>query len=240
MFSQMARHAFAGPVSSFDRELHRSQPVRLGSDTGTSRYLVGLSVRQGAPTGITILQKFKTPSPCGRRSVATYTCRYLRRWLPPHTAYPILISELETILAGLSGECNLVVEAGTGIKPVVALFRRHRLPARIRPVEVKVSAEDGFVSNTWKVGKGSLIETARQVLQEDRMTFDERMPQEVLATTPPVRTIYQALLNYPFEQAPAANEAFAARDGDYDDLVLAVALACWYGECNQRELWISF
>jgi hypothetical protein len=66
------------------------------------------------------------------------------------------------------------------------------------------------------------------------MTFDERMPSGVMATTPPVRTVYQALLTYPFERAPAANEAFAARDGDYDDLVLAVALACRYGERCQR------
>jgi hypothetical protein len=30
------------------------------------------------------------------------------------------------------------------------------------------------------------------------------------------------------------NEAFASRDGEYDDMVLAVALACWYGESSLR------
>ena len=146
---------------------------------------------------------------------------------------------MAAMLTGPLADCNLVVEAGTSIKPVVAMLRKYRLPAMIRPVEVKSGAEDAYVGDAWKVGKGSLIETTRQVLQEDRMTFDERMPREVMATTPPVRAVYQALLTYPFERAPAANEAFASRDGDYDDLVLAVALACWYGECCQRTFWVS-
>jgi hypothetical protein len=236
MFSDLARRALAAPPSSFDLALRQSPARRSAPDA--SCYLVGLSVSQGAPTGIAVLEKFKSPDQRGRRSVATYACRYLRRWLPPATAYPILVSELAAMLTGPLVDCNLVVEAGTSIKPVVAMLRKYRLPAMIRPVEVKSSAEDAYVGDAWKVGKGSLIETTRQVLQEDRMTFDERMPREVMATTPPVRTVYQALLTYPFERAPAANEAFASRAGDYDDLVLAVALACWYGERCQRTFWV--
>jgi hypothetical protein len=165
-------------------------------------------------------------------------CRYLRRWLPPETAYPVLLSELDVILSAPLANSDLIVEAGTSIKPVVAMLRKHHLPATIRPVEVKVSAEDTYVGAAWKVGKGSLIETTRQVLQEERMTFYEQMPQEVMATTPSVRTVYHALLTYPFDRAPAANEAFAAREGEYDDLVLAVALACWFGEHCRQRLWI--
>lgn len=133
---------------------------------------------------------------------------------------------------------DLIVEAGPSIRPVVAMLRKHRLRAHIHPVEVKVSAEDTYVGDAWRVGKGSLIETTRQVLQEERMTFDEQMPLEVMASTPSVRTIYQALLTYPFERAPSANEAFAAREGEYDDLVLAATLACWYGEHCRKEFWI--
>jgi hypothetical protein len=201
-------------------------------------FLIGLSVSQGAPSGIAILERFKPPPSPGRRRSATYVCRYLRRWLPPETAYPILLSELEMMLDGPLAQSDLVVEVGSSIKPVAAMLRKHRLPARIRPVEVKVSAEDDYVVDAWKVGKGSLIETARQVLQEGRMTFDELMPMEVLATTPSVRTVYQALVTYPFEHVPVANEAFAAREGEYDDLVLAVALACWFGEHCKKTFWM--
>jgi hypothetical protein len=116
--------------------------------------------------------------------------------------------------------------------------RKNRLPALIRPVKAKTSAEDGYVGDAWRVGKGSLIETTRQVLQEELMSFDEQMPPEVMATTPSVRTIYQALLTYPFDRAPAANEASASRAGEYDDLVFAVSLACWFGGHGRRTFWV--
>jgi hypothetical protein len=208
------------------------------SSSSEGAFLIGLSVSQGAPTGIAILERFKPPASPGQRRLATYVCRYVRRWLPPETAYPILLSELEMMLDGPLAKSDLIVEAGSSIKPVVAMLRKHRLAARIRPVEVRVSAEDDYVVDAWKVGKGSLIETTRQVLQQGRMTFDELMPAEVMATTPSVRTIYQALVTYPFERVPAANEAFAAREGEYVDLVSAVALACWFGEHCKKTFWM--
>jgi hypothetical protein len=220
-----------------DLEL-RAQPMRCSSSDEAASVLVGLSVRQGAPTGIAVLEKTKVRIEGERGRIPYYRCRYLRRFLSD-TSYPALLDDLHSIL-GVFNHPNLVVEAGTGIRSVAAMFRKARLPARIQPVEVKVTAEDGHVGDLWRVGKGTLIETSRQVLQERRVTFDERMPPEVLRTTPPVRTVYHALLTYPFESSPAANDAFASRDGEYDDLVLAMALACWYGERCQREFWIRF
>jgi hypothetical protein len=235
MLSDMARRARWLMQSQLDLDL---QQQRQASSSSEGSFLLGLSVRQGAPTGIALLERFKPPPSPGQRRLATYVCRYLRRWLPPETAYPVLLAELQVMLSGPLAQSDLIVEAGSSIKPVVAMLRKHRLPARIRPVEVRVSAEDDYVVDAWKVGKGSLIETTRQVLQEERMTFDERMPVEVLATTPSVRTVYQALVTYPFERVPVANEAFAAREGEYDDLVLAVALACWFGEHCKKTFWM--
>ena len=59
-----------------------------------------------------------------------------------------------------------------------------------------------------------------------------------METTPSAQTIYQALLTYPYNKTPAANDAFAFRDGAVVDLILAVALACWFGERCRRELWM--
>jgi hypothetical protein len=236
MFSAMARRALRLTPSPFDRDLMQQQAQRDSSQERA--FLIGLSVSQGAPCGVAVLERFKPPAASEQRRLATYVCRYLRRWLPPATAYPVLLSELAVMLQGPLEWSDLIVEAGPSIRPVVAMLRKHRLRASIRPVEVKVSAEDTYVGDAWRVGKGSLIETTRQVLQEERMTFDEQMPAEVMASTPSVRTIYQALLTYPFEPAPSANEAFAVREGEYDDLVLAVTLACWYGEHCRKTFWI--
>jgi hypothetical protein len=240
MFSHLARQAMAAPTSSFDRELRQPKPERFTAEGNVPCYLIGLSVRQGAPTGIAVLQKTKVRDHETGRRTATYACRYLRRCIGPETAYPVLITRLEEMLQGTLARSPLVVEAGPSLKAVTAMFYKNRIAASIKPVDVRTIAEDTCVDGVWKVGKGSLIETTRQVLQEERMTFDDRMPPEVLATTPPVRTIYQALLHYPYEETSTVNEAFASREGDYDDLVLAVALACWYGECCQREFWIRF
>lgn len=236
MFSEMARRAMRFTPSQLEFDLMQQRAQRVSAEKRV--FLIGLSVSQGAPCGVAVLERFKPPAVPGERRVATYVCRYMRRWLPPATAYPVLISELAVMLQGPLERSDLIVEAGPSIRPVVTMLRKHRLRASIHPVEVKVIAEDTYVGDAWRVGKGSLIETTRQVLQEERMTFDEQMPLEVMASTPSVRTIYQALLTYPFERAPSANEAFAAREGEYDDLVLAVTLACWYGEHCRKTITI--
>jgi len=218
-------------LSPLDRDFLRQQ-----SEQASERdFLVGLSVGQGSQTsGVAVLERLLPSRPGGSRS---YACRYLRRWLPPATAYPALVSDLTDMLSGapLAGG-DLVVEAGPSIKAVLALLRKNRLPARIQPVEVKASAEDDYVEGLWRITKASVIETTRQVLQEDRLVFDERIAPEVMATTPSAQTIYQALLTYPYNKTPASNDAFASREGAYDDLILAVALACWFGERCRRTI----
>ena len=170
MLSHLARLALHEQISALERGR------RLRSTQASQRdFLVGLSVGQGLqPSGVAVLERLPPSRPGGSRS---YACRYLRRWLPPDTAYPSLVANLTDMLSSpaLSGS-DLVVEAGPGIKAVMAFFRKHRLPARLRPVELKASAEDGHVEGIWKIAKASVIETTRQVLQEDRLVFDDRMP----------------------------------------------------------------
>src|SRR5262249_32681314 len=139
-------------------------------------FLLGLSVGQGGqPTGIAILEKLKVPP-----GPATYRCRYLHRLLPPDTAYPNLLAFSTKMVADPKlAKCNLIVEAGQSIHAVLRMLKKNRLKAFIRGVEVKASGAEGLSDGTWKVTKGTLIESARQVLQEQRLVFDDRMPREV-------------------------------------------------------------
>jgi hypothetical protein len=224
-------------LSPLDADFLRWQAEAPSPQASRRDFLVGLSVGQGSqPSAVAVLERLPPPCPGGSRS---YACRYLRRWLPPGTAYPALVSDLTDMLSGtpLTG-AELVVEAGPSIKAVLALLRKNRLSARVQPVEVKASAEDDYVEGLWRITKASVIETTRQVLQEDRLVFDERMAPEAMATTPSAQTIYHALLAYPYNKTPAANDAFASREGAYDDLILAVTLACWFGEHCRRTFWI--
>ena len=236
MFSYLANWARSWTLTPLDLDAMRRQAEQAAATAESRCFNVGLSMGQGAqPTGIAVLEKYTLPGGGAVRQYPTYVCRYLRRWLPPATAYPALAADLKTMFATLPG-ANLVVESGASIKASMNFLRRQGLGASLKPVEVKVSAPDALIEGAWRVGKGTLIETTRQVLQEQRLVFDDQMPPEVRASTPSVQTVYHALLTYPFNQAAAANEAFAARDGEYDDLVLAVTLACWFGERCQRRL----
>jgi hypothetical protein len=239
LFSYLARRALSAPISSFDRDLLLQQVDQTSEQPPKPEFLVGLSVGQGRqPTGIAVLERHPRSRPGESRN---YTCRYMRRLLPPATAYPILVKTLTTMFCGtqLTGQ-DLIVEAGPGIRAVVAYLRKQRLKTGIQPVELKASAEDAFVDGLWRVTKASVIETTRLAIQEGRLVFDDQMPPKVIATTPSAQTIYQALLNYPFNKTPAANDAFASREGADDDLILAVALACWYGESCRREFWMRW
>jgi hypothetical protein len=232
MFSHMARRSQGFPMTSLDRDMLCRKPEPPAPRDQPPVFLVGLSVGQGAqPTGVAVLERRKPRS----EVPATYACRHFRRWLFPATAYPVLVAHLNSILgdARLGGP-SLIVEAGPSTKAVLSILRQHRLPVKIYGVEVKTSADDRKVESLWKLGKGTLIETTRQVIQDRRLAFDDKMPQGVITTTPPAQTIYHALATYPYNEAAMANEAFASRDGEYDDLVLAVALACWCGEKCQR------
>jgi hypothetical protein len=230
-FSDMARWARRGPVSSLDRDMLYRKPEPPAPETRGPVFLVGLSVGQGAqPTGVAVLEQRKP-----RSGPATYACRHLRRWLFPGTAYPVLVAHLKAILgAPRLGDPALIFEAGSSTNAVLAILRENRLPVKTHAVEIRSSATDDKSNGSWKVAKATVIETTRKVIQGKRLIFDDRMPQAVMATTPPAQTIYHALETYPYNEASMANEAFACRDGEYDDLVLAVALACWYGERCQR------
>ena len=236
MFSHIARRMLGAPLSSFDWEL-RQQLAAKPLAAPERDFLVGLSVGQGSqPSAVAVLERL--PPPCaGERH--SFACRYLRRWPPASTGYPTLVADLTAMLNGtvLAG-ANLVVEAGPSIRAVLALLWKHRLRARLRPVEVKASAEDTYVDGLWRVSKASLIETTRAILQEERLVFDEQMPPEVRASTPSAQTIYHALLTYPYNKTPVANDAFASREGADDDLILSVALACWFGERCWQTLWV--
>jgi hypothetical protein len=234
MFSRMARSSQGFPMSSLDRDMLYRKPEPPAHQEPAPTYLVGLSVGQGTqPTGMAVLERHKR----GSGAPATYTCRYLRRWLPPATAYTALLAHLRKMFGDppLAGG-YLIVEAGPSTKALLSFLRKNPLSAKIQAVEIKTSAEDRKVEGLWKVAKGTVIETTRQVSQEGRLVFDRQMSLEVTATTPPAQTVYHALATYPYNEATTVNDAFTSRDGEYDDLVLAVALACWYGENCQRTL----
>ena len=61
---------------------------------------------------------------------------------------------------------------------------------------------------------------------------------KVAPSLPEAATLVRELTTFQVKITPAANEVFGAwREGQHDDLVLAVAIAIWQAE-RQLEFWV--
>jgi hypothetical protein len=114
-------------------------------------------------------------------------------------------------------------ETGVG-KAAIEIFRAAGIRAWIRPVVITAGhattpTEDGG----WHVPKKELAHTLVSLLEGGRLLIPRAAAEAEM--------LRKELQNFRVKITKAANETFAAwREGDHDDLVLAVALAAWVGE----------
>jgi hypothetical protein len=77
-------------------------------------------------------------------------------------------------------------------------------------------------TNTYHVPKRDVVADTSQVLSSDRLEVAGRIP---------LRSIAMAeLKNFKSRPTKAGNEAYEAREGEHDDIVLAMAIGLWVGE----------
>jgi hypothetical protein len=75
----------------------------------------------------------------------------------------------------------------------------------------------------WWAPKRELVAQVQRLLQTGRLL--------IVPTLGQAETLKRELLHFQVRVSLAAHETFGAwREGQHDDLVLAVALACWLGE----------
>ncbi len=75
----------------------------------------------------------------------------------------------------------------------------------------------------WHVPKKLLVSTVQILLQSRRLEIAPKISEAAV--------LVKELQNFKVKVSVSANETFEAwREGDKDDLVLAVAMACWVGE----------
>ena len=137
---------------------------------------------------------------------------------------PVIIRGLECTLARppLLGKYMLLVDhTGCG-RPVVDQIRHRGLEC----LAVSLHGGDSVshVGSNYRVPKRDLAGAVQVTLQAQRLRL-----AEALALTP---ILTQELLNFRVKIDPAtAHDSYSAwREKDHDDLVLALALAVWWGE----------
>jgi hypothetical protein len=191
-----------------------------------SDYILGLDLGQSQDyTALAVLER---PAPPARREKPTYSLRYLVRF-PLGTPYTTIVPAVARLVsaAPLKGSPLVVDHTGVG-RALVDMLKRASTGGRIVPVTVTAGHavthnEDG----SFHVPKKELVTCLQLVLQGRRLKIARSLPH--------ADTLGEELQNFRVKVTAAANEVFGCwREGQHDDLVFAVVLACWWAEKYPR------
>jgi hypothetical protein len=154
-----------------------------------------------------------------------YDVPLLHRW-PLGTPYTTVADDLVRYFSEppLKGSVLVVDHTGVGA-PVLDLLRERRPSCALVPATITAGAavtRDAL--GGWHVAKLVLVSRLQVLLQKGLLRFAAGMPG--------TDALVKELKDYQVKVTQAGNETFNAREGATDDLVLALALACWYAEAT--------
>jgi hypothetical protein len=149
-------------------------------------------------------------------------------------SYPALIERLKELAGRLPDPVYLVVDV-TGVgRPILESIRRAKIEAS--PIHaITITGGDSVIHEglEYKVPKRDLVSTVALFLQNETLKIAKGLKD--------APTLERELRNFrakvSISTAPDTYEAW--RDGDHDDLVLAVAIGCWVGQkaCQSARMW---
>jgi hypothetical protein len=184
-----------------------------------TRYMLGLDLGPpGQPTALAAAEQH-WPGPD-----AHYHVRHLRRW-PPGTPYPQVVTDVVKMTSAppLCGARLAVDQTGVG-RPVAELLERAVGAYELTRVVVSSGYAAGWAEDGARlVPKRDLVGVLQVLLQARRLRVASQLPETAL--------LERELLAFRAKTPTAGAEvAEVWRERPYDDLVLAVAFACWLGE----------
>jgi hypothetical protein len=193
------------------------------------RYFVGLDLGQASDfTALAVLERSAGGSKgaaAQRRPV--YALRHLRRF-PLGTPYAEVVQEVRELLRTppLPGAVLVVDQTGVGQAVVTYLAEelRGQVTCSFCPVTLTTGHEVSIGDNGGMyVPKKELVSTLQVLFQLRRLQVARTLPDALL--------LVKELENFRVKVTMARTETFECwREGQHDDLVLAVALAAWVGE----------
>lgn len=183
------------------------------------RFYVGLDL--GQSQDYTALCVIEAVSSKGKEGAA-YHVRRLER--TRGESYPAIAEKVSAMMhsPALAGGVTLVIDQTGCGRPVFDMFQK----AHLKPIGVSIHGGDSVTrdGSTWRVPKRDLVGVLQVLLQTGRLKVASRLKLG------PV--LQSEMLNFKVKIDPAtAHDSYSAwREADHDDLVLSVALACWYAE----------
>lgn len=161
--------------------------------------------------------------------------RHLER-MPLGTSYPHVVARVQTLLNDerITGQCALAVD-GTGVgAPVVDLLRQARLGCEMVAVTISGGERESFIAGMWSVPKRDLISRVQVLLEQGEMRIARELRD--------AGALMRELMDVKMTVSGAGHMRLGADgSGEHDDLVIALALACWmanrkkYPEVHGRQ-----
>jgi len=189
-------------------------------------YFVGLDLgMRHDHTALNVVERSET---LGERDPVTYEhvkavalrLRHVER-IPLATEYVQVVRRVAEVMRrlGAEGPAHLIVDA-TGVgTPVVELLRRAGMGCRLWPVSITGGPAEGYGDGYYRVPKRDLIVGLQVRLQEGEL--------QIAAGLREGAALMRELGEMRVSTTGAGREKYGAKAGEHDDLVLAVALACW-------------
>jgi hypothetical protein len=191
-------------------------------------YFIGLDLGQAQEfTALAVLER--PPVPPGapieeRRPV--YSLRHLQRF-PPATPYPEIVVAVRALLQTppLPGAVLVIDETAVG-RPVVNLFLdglQHQAACIFFPLTISAGHEETVTDNGIYIPKKELVGALQALMATQRLRIPRTLREAAL--------LVKEMEHFKVKPRPAQTEEIDTwRDGEQGDLVLALALAAWYGE----------
>lgn len=184
-----------------------------------SDFIAGLDLGQ--------MQDYTALAVLERQGEDAYHCRHLQRY-KLGTKYNRIVDRVAGLVQSeaLDGKCDLVIDhtgVGTAVFDMFA-------EAGLRPIGVSIHGGDKVSreGRLCRVPKRDLVSVLQILLQNGRLKVAESLPE--------AQTLISEALNFRVKISDAGHDSYAAwREGEHDDLVLAVALAAWYAERGRKK-----
>jgi hypothetical protein len=181
------------------------------------RYFIGLDLgkRQDYSALVVVAREHDTPP-------YTYTVPHLERFRLG-TLYPAIVDATRALLqlSPLFGESQLVIDL-TGVGLAIGDLFRLQGQAFVGIVITGGVAWHRESWEEWHVSKHLLVSTTQKILSSGALAVSQ--------TLPGADTLRQELRDFRVKVTKAVGEVYEAREGQHDDLVLALAIALFAGE----------
>jgi len=199
-----------------------------------STWIAGLDVGQAQdPTALVIIERFLQPvgEPKEKRFEAKYHLRHIERFELGARFSTYEDRTLEVLKSEqMKGDQVLVVDhTGVGARVVESLDEKiAKTKAQLVAVNITAGTKVNYENSVYNVPKRDLVGVVTVFLGDGTLKIAESLELAPLLT--------KELQNFRVKYTAKGNDTYEAwREGDHDDLVLATALACWYGDRFMAE-----